>query len=56
MRIMILMKGRCDIGALVVVDRVFYFRPGRETYLVYKQDEPLRVIENAVRWLVTDAR
>ena len=31
--------------------RVFYFRPGHETYPVYKQAEPLRVIENAVRWL-----
>jgi trehalose utilization protein len=31
--------------------RVFYFRPGHETYAVYKQAEPLRVIENAVRWL-----
>lgn len=31
--------------------RVFYFRPGHETYPIYKQAEPLRVIENAVRWL-----
>jgi len=31
--------------------RVFYFRPGHETYPVFKQEEPLRVIENAVRWL-----
>lgn len=31
--------------------RVFYFRPGHETYDVYKQPEPLKVIENAVRWL-----
>lgn len=31
--------------------RVFYFRPGHETYPVYKQAEPLRVLENAVRWL-----
>ena len=30
---------------------VFYFRPGHETYPVYKQAEPLRVIENACRWL-----
>ena len=51
MRIMILMKGRCDIGALVVVGRVFYFRPGHETYPVFQQAEPLKVIENAVRWL-----
>ena len=31
--------------------RVFYFRPGHETYPTYKQAEPLRVVENAVRWL-----
>ena len=30
---------------------VFYFRPGHETYPIYKQAEPLRVLENAVRWL-----
>lgn len=31
--------------------RVFYFRPGHETYPVFQQIEPLRVIENAVRWM-----
>jgi trehalose utilization protein len=31
--------------------RVFYFRPGHETFPVYHQVEPLRVLENAVRWL-----
>jgi trehalose utilization protein len=31
--------------------KVFYFRPGHETYPVYRQAEPLRVIENACRWL-----
>lgn len=30
--------------------RVFYFRPGHETYPVYRQEENLRVVENAVRW------
>ena len=30
--------------------KVFYFRPGHETYPVYKQPEVLRVITNAVRW------
>ncbi len=30
--------------------RVFYFRPGHESYPVYLQAEPLRVLENAVRW------
>lgn len=31
--------------------RVFYFRPGHETFPVYQQAEPLQVIENACRWL-----
>ena len=31
--------------------RVFYFRPGHETYPVYKEATALRVVENAVRWL-----
>jgi len=31
--------------------RVFYFRPGHETYGIFKQAETLRVVENAVRWL-----
>jgi trehalose utilization protein len=30
--------------------RVFYFRPGHETYPTYYQPEVLRVIANAVRW------
>lgn len=30
--------------------RVFYYRPGHETYPIYRQDENLRVVENAVRW------
>lgn len=36
--------------------RVFYFRPGHETYPVFKQAEPLKVIENAVRWLAVPAK
>ena len=31
--------------------KVVYFRPGHEIYPVYKQEYPLRVIENACRWL-----
>jgi trehalose utilization protein len=31
--------------------KVFYFRPGHEIYPVYKQELPLKVIENACRWL-----
>jgi trehalose utilization protein len=30
--------------------RIFYFRPGHETYPTYYQPEVLRVIANAVRW------
>jgi trehalose utilization protein len=40
-------------GCLWKVGRgqVFYFRPGHETFPVYLQAEPLRVLENAVRFL-----
>jgi trehalose utilization protein len=31
--------------------RVFYYRPGHETYPVYRQEIPLRIVENAARWL-----
>ena len=31
--------------------KVFYFRPGHETFSVYLQREPLQIVENAVRWL-----
>lgn len=31
--------------------KVFYFRPGHETFDVYLQPEPLRILENAARWL-----
>jgi trehalose utilization protein len=30
--------------------RVVYFRPGHETYPIYFQEKPLRVIANAVLW------
>ena len=33
--------------------RVFYFRPGHETYPIYRQDWPLKILENAARWLGT---
>ena len=39
----------------VGMGRVFYFRPGHETYPVFKQAEPLRVVENAARWLAQDS-
>jgi trehalose utilization protein len=31
--------------------QVFYFRPGHETFPVFKQDLPLKIVTNAVRWL-----
>lgn len=31
--------------------QVFYFRPGHELYPVYKQEWPLKILTNAVRWL-----
>ena len=31
--------------------RLFYFRPGHETHAVYTEALPMRVVENAVRWL-----
>ena len=34
--------------------KVFYFRPGHETYPVFKQAEVIRVLENACRWLGAD--
>jgi trehalose utilization protein len=30
--------------------RIFYFRPGHETYPIYRQPEVRRVLGNAVRW------
>jgi len=36
--------------------RVFYFRPGHETYPVFKQAEVLRIIGNAARWLAKNNR
>jgi len=30
--------------------RVFYFRPGHETYPIYNEPIPLKIVENAVRW------
>lgn len=31
--------------------KVFYFRPGHETFAVFLEEAPLRIIENAVLWL-----
>lgn len=35
--------------------RIFYFRPGHETYPTFYQPEVLRVIGNAVRWAAPEA-
>lgn len=35
--------------------RIFYFRPGHETYPVFYQPEIQKVISNAVRWAAPDA-
>ncbi len=31
--------------------KVFYFRPGHETFAIYKEPIPLKILTNAVRWL-----
>jgi trehalose utilization protein len=31
--------------------KIFYFRPGHETYPIYTQPVPLKIVENAVRYL-----
>jgi trehalose utilization protein len=31
--------------------RVFYFRPGHEIFPIFLQAEPLRIVENAARWM-----
>lgn len=31
--------------------QIFYFRPGHETYPVFKDERPLKILDNAVRWL-----
>lgn len=36
--------------------KVFYFRPGHETYPTYHQPEVRRVIANAVRWAKAEVR
>jgi trehalose utilization protein len=35
--------------------KVFYFRPGHETYPTYRQEWPLRIVANAVSWMGTGA-
>jgi trehalose utilization protein len=33
--------------------KVFYFRPGHETFAVFKEAIPLKILANAVRWLAS---
>jgi len=35
--------------------KIFYFRPGHETYPIYYQPEVQQIIANAVRWAAPDA-
>ena len=35
--------------------RVFYFRPGHETFPVYREEKVLKLLENAARWMGTKA-
>ena len=35
--------------------RVFYFRPGHETFAVYREEPVLKLLENAARWMGTKA-
>jgi trehalose utilization protein len=35
--------------------KLFYFRPGHETYKAFFQPVPLKIIENAVRWMAAEA-
>jgi len=35
--------------------RVFYFRPGHETFPVYREENVLKLLENAARWMGTKA-
>jgi trehalose utilization protein len=36
--------------------KIFYFRPGHETYPTYYNPEIRKVIDNAVRWVAPVAR
>ena len=31
--------------------KVFYFRPGHETYPIYRQKIPLKILASAARWM-----
>ena len=40
--------------SLYTSGKIFYFRPGHETYPIYHQPEVLTVIRNACRYLHSD--
>lgn len=44
---------RSGIAWQVGQGKVFYYRPGHETYPIFKQPENILVVENAIRWAVT---
>lgn len=41
---------RSGIAWQVGAGKVFYYRPGHETYPIFKQPENIQVVENAIRW------
>jgi trehalose utilization protein len=41
---------RSGITWQVGAGKVFYYRPGHETYPIFKQRENIQVVENAIRW------
>jgi trehalose utilization protein len=41
---------RSGITWQVGAGKVFYYRPGHETYPIFKQPENIKVVENAIRW------
>jgi trehalose utilization protein len=42
---------RSGITWQVGAGKVFYYRPGHETYPIFKQPENIKVVENAIRWV-----
>jgi trehalose utilization protein len=41
---------RSGITWKIGAGKVFYYRPGHETYPIFKQPENIKVVENAIRW------
>jgi trehalose utilization protein len=36
--------------------KVFYFRPGHEIYGVFLEENPLKIVANAARWMAEENR